>query len=232
MVIFFLVLLLQLSIALCGPPPAASQSGTRGEPEADLSIFQFTEDGDVKQFQYAAHHVSSFSPPLAAFASAKRGIAVIVVGVPHPSHALELEQEQTGTLLLDGVILGLTGFASDVAYVRTQAHVMHESHTFTFGEGIPLPTMAGKLSEFLTAGMCVPFKTFPCHLKFYFLLSLSFLSLSFIGLLSSLVSSHLISSQLAFPFCLPPCSIPHRRPGTHLNRTTMSQYYDHSRWAQ
>jgi 20S proteasome alpha/beta subunit len=118
----------------------------------DLSLFEYTENGEVSQLLYGRRAIERYGCPVVAFHCPSLSMSVVIVGIKRFS-SLHIPDENHTLFCKEGVLAALTGYAPDVTDCRSYFNSLIVSHKYTFGEVPSICKLANSLAHHFTEGM-------------------------------------------------------------------------------
>lgn len=120
----------------------------------DMSLHQYTDNGDVAQISYAARAVDKSPSGLLGFSQSE--FAIIFVIRKKPSR-LQVLQKSKPTIEMCSKLYGIavTGNDADCTYTRSKLNLVKQSHILRFGETPLIDNMSRTISRWLTRGMYI-----------------------------------------------------------------------------
>ena len=118
----------------------------------DISLFTYTEKGEIAQLIYASHRISKGNPTV-AFIDSNCNISCIVSFSEQPSSLyikkkLRMEYDRDlKTLCL------VSGYQPDCAYILREYNSYSQTHRLLYSEAPPIDSLSSHLSRWITRGL-------------------------------------------------------------------------------
>jgi 20S proteasome alpha/beta subunit len=118
----------------------------------DLSLYQYTSNGEVAQIQYAYKHIAKLSPKI-SFKDKDSGAIVTLSVEKRRSKLLLSDKKSIATLPDTNIVIAAAGYSPDNTYLLNQMNTYTQNHFLKFGEPPSLDGLSSHIAMWMTRGL-------------------------------------------------------------------------------